>query len=92
MTGEMREYLENLMKPLVTKEKKEELLISFQDETLKRFEYKLKEQNSEIEKLESKLAVEVSAMYELEIKCNSNEQYSRTLILIAMNIIMSCKR
>ena len=79
------------MKPLVIKEKLEELLKSFQDETLKRFEYKLTERNTEIEKLESKLAIKQSAMYELEIKCNDNKQYSRTLTLTAMKIIMSCK-
>ena len=43
ITSEMREYLENLMKPLVTNEKLEELLKSFQDEIVKRFEYKLSE-------------------------------------------------
>ena len=43
ITSEMREYLENLMKPLVTNEKLEELLKSFQDEIVKRFEHKLSE-------------------------------------------------
>ena len=43
ITSGMREYLENLMKPLVTNEKLEELLKSFQDEIVKRFEHKLSE-------------------------------------------------
>ena len=52
----MREYFENLMKPLVTNEKLEELYKSFQHEIVKRSEHKLKEQSTKIEELESKLA------------------------------------
>ena len=48
----MREYFENLMKPLVTNEKLEELLKSFQNEKVKRFEHKLKEQNTKTGELE----------------------------------------
>ena len=49
--NEMREYFEKLMKPSVTNEKLEELLISFQDEILKSFENKLIDQNTKIEEL-----------------------------------------
>ena len=77
ITSEMREYFENLMKPLVTNEKLEELLKSFQDEIVKRFEYKLKEQNTKTEDLESKLAMKKTALDNLEIKCDDNEQYCR---------------
>ena len=45
ITSEMGEYFENLMKPLVTNEKLEEHLKSFQDGIVKRFEHKIKEQN-----------------------------------------------
>ena len=65
------------MKPHVTNEKLEELLKSFQDEIVKRFEHKLKEQNTKIEELESKLAMKQTAIDNLKINCNDNEQYSR---------------
>ena len=56
MTSEMRKYLENLIKPLFTKEKLEELLKSFQDETVKRFECKIKEQNTKSRKIGIKIS------------------------------------
>ena len=55
ITIQMREYFENLMKPLVTNETLEQQLKSFQDGLMKKIEDKLKEQNDRIEELESKL-------------------------------------
>ena len=55
ITSEMREYFENLMKPLVTNETLEQQLKSFQDGLMKKIEDKLEEQNDRIEELESKL-------------------------------------
>ena len=72
----MREYFENLMKPLVTNETLEQLK-SFQDELMKKIEDKFKEQNDRIEELESKLAMKQNIIDHLEIKCDDNEQYSR---------------
>ena len=72
----MRKYFENLMKPLVTNEKLE-LLKSFQDEIVKRFDHKLKEQNTQKEESESKLAMNQTVIDNLVIKCDDNEQYSR---------------
>ena len=72
----MQQYFEGLMKPLVTNEKLEELLKSFQDEIVNRLEHKIKEQNTKIEELESKLAMNQTAIHNLEIKCDDNEQYS----------------
>ena len=57
-SSEVREYSENLMKPLVTNEKLEELK-SFQDKIVEISEHKLKEQNTKIEELASKLAVKL---------------------------------
>ena len=57
-SSEVREYFENLMKPLVTNEKLEELK-SFQDKIVEISEHKLKEQNTKIEELASKLAVKL---------------------------------
>ena len=53
ITGEMFEYFENLMKPLVTNKTLEEQLKSFQDGLMKKIEDKFKEQNDRIEELES---------------------------------------
>ena len=72
----MREYFENLMKPLVTNETLEQLK-SFQDELMKKIEDKFKEQNDRIEELESKLAMKQNIIDHLEIKCDDSEQYSR---------------
>ena len=47
--NEMREYFEKLMKPHVTNEKLEELLKFFQDQIMKSFEHKLKDENTKIE-------------------------------------------
>ena len=81
MTSEMCEYFENLMKPLVTNKKLEELLKSFQDETVKRFEHKHKEQNTKIKESESKLAMKQTAIDNLVIKCDDNEQYTLRLCM-----------
>ena len=50
ITSEMREYFENFIKPLITNEKLEELLKSFQDEIVKSLNINLR---SKILKLES---------------------------------------
>ena len=67
--SEMRDYFENLMKPLVTNDKLEQLLKSFEDGLMKK--------NTRIEELESKLAIKQNIIDNLEIKCDDNEQYSR---------------
>ena len=56
ITSEMRDYFENLMKPLVTNDKLEQLFKSFQDGLMKKIEDTFNEQNTRIEELESKLA------------------------------------
>ena len=77
ITSEMRDYFENLMKPLVTNDKLEQLPKSFQDGLMKKIEDKFNEQNTKIEELESKLAIKQNIIDNLEIKCDDNEQYSR---------------
>ena len=77
ITSEMRDYFENLMKPLVTNDKSEQLLKSFQDGLMKKIEDKFSEQNTRIEELESKLAIKQNIIDNLEIKCDDNERYSR---------------
>ena len=77
ITSEMCDYFENLMKPLVTNDKLEQLLKSFQDGLMKKIEDKFNEQNTRIEELESKLAIKQNIIDNLEIKCDDSEQYSR---------------
>ena len=74
ITSEMREYFENLMKPLVTNESLEQQLKFFQEGLMKKIEDKFKEQNDRIEELESKLVIKQNI---IEIKCDDNEEYSR---------------
>ena len=54
ITSEMREYFENLMKPLVTNETLEQQLKFFQDGLMKKIEDKFKGQNDRIEELVTK--------------------------------------
>ena len=77
ITSEMRDYFENLMKPLVTNDKFEQLLKSLQDGLMKKIEDKFNEQNTRIEELESKLAIKQNIVGNLEINCDDNEHYSR---------------
>ena len=44
---------------------------------MKRFEHRIKEKNTKIDELESKLAIKQTAVDNLEIKCDDNKQYSR---------------
>ena len=57
ITSEMREYFENLMKPLVTNEKLEQSIKSFQEGLMKKIEEKFENQYKRIEELESRLAL-----------------------------------
>ena len=77
ITSEMRDYFENLMKPLVTNGKLEQLLKSFQDGLMKKIEDKFNEQKTRIEELESNLAIKQNIIDNLAIKCVDNEQYSQ---------------
>ena len=77
ITSELRDYFESLMEPLVTNEKLEQVFKSFQDGLMKKIEDKFKEQNTRIEELESKLAINQNVIDNLAIKCDDNEQYSR---------------
>ena len=77
ITSELRDYFESLMEPLVTNEKLEQVFKSFQDGLMKKIHDKSKEQNTRIEELESKLAINQNVIDNLEIKCHDNEQYSR---------------
>ena len=77
ITSELRDYFESLMEPLVTNKKLEQVFKSFQHGLMKKKEYKFKEQNTRIEELESKLAINQNVTDNLEIKCDGNEQYGR---------------
>ena len=76
ITSDLPDYFESLMEPLVTNEKLEQVFKSFQDGLMKKIEDKFKEQNTRIEELESKLAINQNVIDNLAIKCDDNEQYS----------------
>ena len=48
ITAEVRDYFENLIKPLVNNQSLGELLCKFKDRIISKFKYKLREQNSKI--------------------------------------------
>ena len=66
ITSEMREYFENLIKPLVTNETLELQPKSFQDGLMKKIDDEFKEQNDRIEELESKLVMKQNFIDHLE--------------------------
>ena len=77
ITAEVREYFNNLIKPLVTNKSLEELLSKFKEGIISKFEDKLREQNLKIQELESKIHSQENAIKKLERISHDNEQYSR---------------
>ena len=77
ITAEVREYFDNLIKSLVTNKSLEELLYKLKEETISKFESKLREQNLKIQELESKIHSQENAFKKLEIISDDNKQYSR---------------
>ena len=76
ITAEVREYFNNLIRPLVTNKSLEELY-KFKEEIISKFEDKLREQNLKIQELESKIHSQENAFKEFERISDDNEQYSR---------------
>ena len=76
-TAEVREYFENLIKPLVTNQSFEELLCKFKEGIISKFGDKLRERNLKIQELVSKIHSQENAFKNLEITSDDNEQYSR---------------
>ena len=48
---------------------------------MKKFDEKISEQNTKIEKLESFITIHENTIDQLLVKCNDNEQYSRSICL-----------
>ena len=72
ITAQVHEYLNNLIKPLVTNKCLEEILYKFKVGIISKFKDKLREQNLKIQKLESK----IHGFKNLKIISDDNEQYS----------------
>ena len=75
---EAREYFNNLMKPLVTNKSLEELLDKFKEGVISKSEDKLREQNSKIQELESKINSQKNAFKKLERISDDNEQLAHS--------------
>ena len=76
ITAEVREYFDNLIKPLVTNKSLEELLYKFKEGIISKFEDKLREQNLKIQELESKIHSQENTLKKLQTASNENEQCS----------------
>ena len=74
VTADLREYFENLIKPLVTNKSLEQLLCKFKEGNISKFEGKLREQNLKIQELESKIHSQENAFKKLEIISDDNER------------------
>ena len=76
ITAEVREYFNNLIKPLLTNKSLEELLDKFKEGIISKFGDKLREQNLKIQELESKIHSPENAFKRLERISDSNKHYS----------------
>ena len=76
-TGELKCYFKKLTEPLVTNNYLEELFNKLKDEIIKKFEEKILEQNSKIEKLKLITTIYENNTHQLLVKCDDNEQYSK---------------
>ena len=76
ITAEVHDYFDHLIKPLVTNKFLEELLYKFKEGIISKFLDKLREQNLQIQELESKTHSHENASKKLEIISDDNEQYS----------------
>ena len=74
---EVREYFENLIKPLVTNQSLEELLRKFKEGIISKFENKLREQNLKIQNSSRKFSPKKTRLKKSEIISDDNEQYNR---------------
>ena len=84
LSGEVKEYFEELVRPLVTNTYLEELFEKFKNEVVLPFEKKINEQEKRITHLESTLAISqntvdvlLGKLEEIEVRTDDNEQYSR---------------
>ena len=67
ITAEVREYFDNLIKPLVTNKSLEELLYKFKEGIISKSENQLREQTLKIQELQSKIHSQENAFKKLEI-------------------------
>ena len=84
VSKEIQLYFESLIKPLATNEGMHKLLENFVHDITQKFKEKFKvlgqkieDQNSMIDKLEAKVAIQDNVIERLFVKSDDNEQYSR---------------
>ena len=81
VSKEISDYFTNLVKPLVTTARLEEMFGKLKEQIIERFEEKCIAQNQKIVDLEEKIALQEKKIENLSIKCDDNEQYSRRYCL-----------
>ena len=81
VSQEIRDYFSELVKPLASNEVLEDMFKKFKGEIISKFEVKFDEQNRKIDELEGKIAIQANTIDQLIIKCDDNEQYSRSSYL-----------
>ena len=81
VSKEISEYSTKLVEPLVTMQRSEEMFDKLKEEIIERFEEKFTAQNQKIVDLEEKIALQGKKIENLNIKCDSNEQYSKRYCL-----------
>ena len=84
INDEIKDYITNLIEPLVTNDSIANLFDKFKEELILNLEKRINDQNRKIEKLESNLAIRentinvlLNRLDSIEVVADNNEQYSR---------------
>ena len=77
VSKETKEYFSKLIEPLATNEYMNDLFEKFKNDVLVKLETRINEQDKQIERLESQLALRQNTIDRLIVNCDDNEQYSR---------------
>ena len=77
LSTEMKLYLDNLIKPLVTNEAIVELFNTLKNELTEQYEQRLVDNEREIKELKKRVATQQATIGNLLISSDDNEQYSR---------------
>ena len=77
ISEEVKQFFQDLVEPLVTYERLDEMLTKLNDKIVGNFEKIVNEQNEKIEALESKVAVQNNIIEKLKIEADNNQQYQR---------------
>ena len=81
LSDEIKNYLDNLVKPLMTQDSFKKALDEFKEEVVDNFTKIIEAQNKKIEELEDKISIQSKKIAKLEVANDDQEQFSRRYCL-----------